>query len=844
LILPAALAGVFLAGGLPAPARGADPLALPPGAVRRFGGERFRVAGSPLASALSADGTRLAVLGYAEGRDEVVLTIFDADMGRPLCRGIVVALGVFPTPRLAFSPDGKYVAAAINPEVRAVWAAATGECVTKLPPTRSPFALCQFTPEGLLAVTGPDRTDLYEVPSGKLARTWPAGRIARLTRDARTFARVEPDLDAVSLGDPATGQVSGTLAVKTLDSGRANGLAFSANGKLLAVIHGLKFRQLQVWDTATRKKLAEAKVPDSAVGAYDLEPDFAVSFSPDGRCAVLETKRGVIERWDARSLTPLPPLVAAGASHIDAGAIPVRGVHWSGDGRTILAVAGNGLVHRWDARTGERFPDDGCNSRLHFALTPDGSSLVVGDRIWRIDVWDVATGRIVRRLHEGPGREHALVRLAVSPDGRRVAAGEGHCDVWLYRTDGGKDGGRLFAGLRLDGGWMHFLAWAPDGKSLYADGSGMILCRVSVVDGKIVWGNGDENMPAFALAPDGRSLVKTLHDGIQFLDAATGEVTSTVRMAMTPEQTSMPGPLRAIAFAPDGTQFALALGQNTVVVCDRAGKELRRFVAAGRKRWLAPQLMARELYEAFHRVEALAFTPDGKWIVSGADDCSVRVWEAVTGRQVVRFDGHDSAVGQVAVAPDGRSAFSAGGDGFVCQWDLTPGPYPRPGQQPADLWRAAADPDPALAVPAAWALVSRSGESRAFVAEKLPPCAGAKPGEIAKALADLDSPVFAEREAASTALATQGRVVEGHLKEVLKTTASLEVRRRAGELLARIAAGYTEDELRALRLVQACELSGTLAARALLRRWAGGAAGAVLTEDARAALARLGRRPS
>jgi WD40 repeat protein len=829
---PPPSAGAGAAAPVGAPAAGSP---LPPGAVRRFGGDRFRVAGEPRASALSPDATRLAVLSSAQGRHRVLLNVFDAVTGRPLCRASVESAGSFVTPRLAFSPDGNYVAAVVSPAVRVVWAAATGELVTKLPPSEAGYSLCQFTPEGLLAVTERGRTDLYQIPSGKVAKRWPAGQVARLTADARTFVRVDREFAAVSLGDPATGAVAGTLAVKAADNGLDNGLAFSPDGKKLAVVHDRE--RIQIWDTATRKQVAEAMIPPSAIAGND--PHYAVSFSPDGRTVVLETKRGEIHRWDTRSLTPLPALKAARATYI-------RGVCWSGDGRTILAAASNGLVHRWDAKTGKRSPDDGYNGPPRFALTPNGSHLVVGDRAGRIDVWDLATGRVVRQLHQGRDEGHALVCLPVSPDGRRVAAGEGHCEVRVFRTDGGGDALRLSCLFRLDGGWMTFLAWAPDGKSVFADGSGMILCRVNLADGKTVWARGDEDVRAYGLTPDGRFVVKALRDGIQFLDASTGKESSTVRLALTPQQAEEWLPLRAVAFAPDGKQFALAVGSRTVAVCDRAGRELRRFAAAGRKRW--PGLMPWELVrltpeEHYHRVEALAFTPDGKWIVSGAEDLSVRVWEAATGKPVVRFDGPDSAAEQVAVAPDGRSAFSAGGGGFVWQWDLTPRPYPRPGQRPDDLWAAAGEPDPASAVPAAWALVTRSEAARAFVAGKLPPQAPALPEDVAKWLADLDSAVFAEREAATEALAAQGRTVEGRLREVVQTATSAEVRRRARDLLARLQDRYTADELRALRLVQACEVSGTAAARALLRRWAGGAPGAVLTEDAKAALARLGRRP-
>jgi WD40 repeat protein len=490
----------------------------------------------------------------------------------------------------------------------------------------------------------------------------------------------------------------------------------------------------------------------------------------------------------------------------------------------VRRFGSDGLVQQWDVKTGKRSADGGAN-RLRFALTPDGSRLVVGNLAGRLEVWDVATGRVVRKLAKEQDWSRALVCLAVSPDGRRVAAGEGHCEIRVFRIDGGECARRLLCPLRLDGGWIKHLAWAADGKSLFADGSGMIVCRVNLADGKTVWDVNDENMPWFAPTPDGRYLVKALWDGIQFLEALTGEESSTVRLAMTEEQ----GPVGPLAWAPDGKRLALAIGGGTLVICDRTGREVRRFAAADRGRWAASA--------------ALAFSPDGKWIVSGSGDPSVRVWETATGKLAARFDGHDGAVEQVAVAPDGRSAFSAGGDGLVYQWDLTPRPCSRARQRPDELWAAVAAPGPAFAVPAAWALVTGSEESRAFVAERLPPFAAATREEIAKWLEDLDAPAFADREAATQALRDQGPLVERQLRETLKTTASPEVRRRAEDLLARLENTSTADELRALRLVQACELSGTAAARVLLTRWSGGAPGALLTEDAKAALARLDHRP-
>jgi DNA-binding beta-propeller fold protein YncE len=535
-----ALAAAPLPGAEPAaPAAG---LPLPAGAVRRFGDDRFRIAGAPLASALSPDGTRLAVLSFAQRRSQALMTVFDADTGRPVCRGSVDSADVFTTGRLAFSPDGKYVAAAIVPGVRVVWASHTGELVTKLPPSAFGPGLCQFTPEGLLAVTDRDRTDLYEIPSGEVMTTWPVGRIARLTADAKTFVRVEKDIRAISIGDAATGSVAGTLAVKTADNGTENGLAFSADGKMLAVVHDRE--RIQIWYTATRKQLGEVKL-----FPFDIdfeEPYHAVSFSPDGKTLVLETRGGEIGRWDTRSLKSLPALQAPGTAPPPS----TRGVHWSKDGRTILAAVGgvhsskdgryilgtvtDGLLVRWDAKTGKELSEDDSNRRLCFAVTPNGSELIIGHLTGQIEVWDVATGRVVRRLAQGQESGHELVCLALSPDGRRLAVGEGHCHIRVFRTAGGVDGRRIMCPFRLDGGWMKSLAWAPDGKSLFADGSGMIVCRVNLADGETVWGVNDENMPCFSPTPDGRYVVKALWDSIQFLDASTGKECSEALPHCTP----------------------------------------------------------------------------------------------------------------------------------------------------------------------------------------------------------------------------------------------------------------------------------------------------------------------
>jgi WD40 repeat protein len=69
-------------------------------------------------------------------------------------------------------------------------------------------------------------------------------------------------------------------------------------------------------------------------------------------------------------------------------------------------------------------------------------------------------------------------------------------------------------------------------------------------------------------------------------------------------------------------------------------------------------------------VNAVAFSPDGRRVLSGGADGDVRLWDAATGRLVHRFVGHSSAVFAVAFSPGGCRAVSAGQDGTVRVWGL------------------------------------------------------------------------------------------------------------------------------------------------------------------------------
>jgi WD40 repeat protein len=69
----------------------------------------------------------------------------------------------------------------------------------------------------------------------------------------------------------------------------------------------------------------------------------------------------------------------------------------------------------------------------------------------------------------------------------------------------------------------------------------------------------------------------------------------------------------------------------------------------------------------------VAFSPDGKQVVSGSDDTTVRLWDAATGTPLQTLEGHSRAVISVAFSPDGKQVVSGSYDTTVRLWDAATG---------------------------------------------------------------------------------------------------------------------------------------------------------------------------
>ncbi|RKU19182.1 hypothetical protein C6503_08160 [Candidatus Poribacteria bacterium] len=457
---------------------------------------------------------------------------------------------------------------------------------------------------------------------------------------------------------------TGLFGIGLLSSEDFNGVYAMASDKIAI---GKRDGMIQLWDAATRKKLLTLR------GHVDLplqpldkpgNPLFkknwvlAVAFSPDGTRLASGSTDTTVRLSDTTGDRDSMTL----QKHTG----PTNVLAFSPDGKILASGSTDKTVQLWDTTTGEPLTTltGHINGITALAFSPDGRTLVSGSTDGTIRFWQTATGVPADTLITGHTQsikaatflqdrrgEVTSKKSAETPKQKPSsknpllvsAAFNGEITFWDVETARRRD--EVTSPLRQNRGhrdWYSALAFSPDGTKLVSAGA----------DGTIVFGG----------FPTGFSDTKP-DNLIRLTDVSTGDELATLQRGSS-----------ELIFSPDDRT-------KTVATPTRVGN-IRLWNTETGDELVIP--LNDDLKPGFGgnlpMVLALAFSPDGRWLVSGTTEGEIRMWDVATGEALTVFSEltepmeqeHLRHISALAFSPD-RALLAAGTPSQLHLWNVRTG---------------------------------------------------------------------------------------------------------------------------------------------------------------------------
>ncbi len=463
---------------------------------------------------------------------------------------------------------------------------------------------------------------------------------ADLSPDGRTLAVID-FYDRILFFDSRTFQPIGRPfdAATWLDS-----VAYRPDGKTLAF--GTNDGLVRVLDARTGEELAETRVFGSAA---------RLAFTGDGsRLVVLAGSQPTIRMLDADTLRPVGSPISPTGFRANFIQSYYRPAHFAltPDGHSVITASDEGELAWWDLQTGRKVRSLAIARDYHaLTLSRQGRLVAVGID-GGIQLVDVRTGRLTTSSAGFSGSPNAL---RFSPDEASVVSAnlDGTVTRWDTRS------GRPLETLRGHSNAVQHLVFGRDGKTLYTvssdgtaiawdlTGRGGVKRTFRFTDDRDFDESFDRHPGRFS--PDGRLIAVGLkREGIGLWDARTLKPKGSPLLETG-------GEVKALSFTSDGRTLAAVTGNGQASIWDVESRSLRHGGIS-----------------AYGLQVGVAFSKDGTTLAT-ASSSGIGLWDAATGESIGKIPAYLPFGGDLAFSDDGTLlavGFGGGGVPRAEVWDV------------------------------------------------------------------------------------------------------------------------------------------------------------------------------